>query len=99
MSRRRTGRALPAKTRMRRWRAAQRAKGLKATVIWTIPPERTPAPSLEQRLYEARSLILCLAAAQKIDRNPALLDLVHENFERWQERDRCAPARRPCSAC
>jgi len=78
---------------MRQWRARQYAKCLKPQTTW-IPRPRSRAarpPPLERRLFEARTLGLCAMTAAKIDRNPALLDVVHRNFERWQERERCVP--------
>lgn len=93
MSRRPTGRAVPAKERMRRWRARQYAKGLRPETAW-IPRRRSRAaqpPPPERRLQEARTLALWAMTAAKIDDEPALLDLVYRNFERWEARERSVP--------
>jgi hypothetical protein len=78
---------------MRRWRMRQYAKGLKPEVTW-IPRRRSLAaqpPPLEQRVVEARTLALWAITAAKIDREPALLDVVRLNFERWEARERSVP--------
>jgi hypothetical protein len=74
---------------MRRWRAQRRAQGLKPRVLWVAQRDSLPPP--EQRLIEARTLALCVMAVEKIRRDPAQLEIVYRNFERWQERDRCVP--------
>ena len=93
MSRRPTGRAVPAAERMRHWRKRQRARGLKPVVTWIARPGAVRAPPLERRLHEARTLALCVMAVDKIERTPGLLDLVYRNFERWESNGREAPGR------
>jgi hypothetical protein len=93
MSRRPTGRADSAAERMRRWRKRQRARGLKPVVSWVARPRAARPPSLERRLHEARTLALCAMAADKIERAPELLDVVHRNFERWELRERVTTGR------
>jgi hypothetical protein len=83
VSRRASGRAVPAAERMRRWRARRRA--------WVARSDQSPPPPLERRLHEARTLALCVMVVAKIERDPALLDTVYRNFERWEARDREAP--------
>ncbi len=90
MSRRASGRAVPASERMRRWRARRRAQGLKSVVTWVARADKSPPP-LERRLHEARNLALCVMMVQKIEREPALLEIVYRNFGRWEARDRLAP--------
>jgi hypothetical protein len=60
-------------------------------VTWVAKPGRAPLPPLEQRLLEARQLAFCVMAAHKISVDIALLDIVHRNFERWQQRDSGVP--------
>jgi hypothetical protein len=91
MSRRRSGRAVPAPVRMRQWRARQRARGLKPLVRWVARRDLAQAPPAEQRRLEAQMLALCVMTVEKIDRDPALLDVVFRNFERWEARGRLAP--------
>jgi hypothetical protein len=76
---------------MRRWRARQRARGLKVQVTWVAKPDQASEPPLEQRLLEARQLVLCVMAVEKIERDNALLGIVHRNFQRWQQRDSGVP--------
>lgn len=80
MSRRASGRAVPAAERMRRWRARRRAR-----------TDESRPPPLEHRLLEARTLALCVMIAAKIERDPALLETLYRNFERWETRDREVP--------
>ena len=82
MSRRPTGRAVPAAERMHHWRKRQRARGLKPVVTWIAQRGTVRAPPLERRLHEARTLALWMMAVEKIGRMPVLLDLVYRNFER-----------------
>ena len=72
--------------RMRRMRERRRIQGLKAVVAW-VPRKRVlKLPPLELRLLEARSLAVHVAAALKIDCNPALLETARRTLERWRER-------------
>lgn len=66
---------------MRRYRARQRA------VTRLEAPVRTLSDgALKHRIIEARSLAMHCLAAQKISRNPALLDQVRRNLETWRSR-------------
>ena len=75
---------------MRRWRERRRARGLKTVVTWVARTEKSPPP-LEQRRHEARTLALCVMIVAKIERDPALLETIYQNFERWETRDREIP--------
>ena len=71
---------------MRRYRARQRAAGLRAV---TRMEARVPALSggaLKHRIIEARSLAMHCLAAQKIMLGPALLDLVRNTLNAWRAR-------------
>ena len=71
---------------MRRYRARQRAAGLRAV---TRMEARVPALSgdaLKHRIIEARSLAMHCLAAQKIVLDPALLDLVRNTLNAWRAR-------------
>jgi hypothetical protein len=69
---------------MRRMRERRRAMGLKAAVTWVA---RRPAPpDREMRLIQARSLALHVMVAEKVDQNPALLEIAHRNVAEWRER-------------
>jgi hypothetical protein len=76
---------------MRRWRAKRRARGLKPVVTWLARADKSPPPPLERLLHEARTLALCVMIVAKIEREPALLDAVYRNFDRWEARDREVP--------
>ena len=81
-----TGRALSAAERMRRYRARQRAAGLRSVV--RMEPENaaiTPG-ALQHRIIEARSLAMHCLAARKVDKNPQLLAGVRKNLEKWRSR-------------
>jgi hypothetical protein len=70
---------------MRRYRARQRAAGLRAITRYE-PPRRSrlSAHELESRIIEARDLALHCAAAKLIDANRALLTKVHRRLEYWR---------------
>jgi len=80
-----TGKAQTAAERMRRYRARQRAAGLR--IVTRVEPVRTlPAGALKHRIIEARSLAMHCIAAQKIEREPALLNTVRQTLESWRSR-------------
>lgn len=81
-----TGRAMSAADRMRRMRERRKADGLKPVVSWV--PQDTPARAgySTHRLLEARSLAMHAVIAQKIERDPKLLDVPRNNLQRWEER-------------
>jgi hypothetical protein len=82
-----TGRALSAAERMRRYRARQRAAGLRATTRWqsTVSAPLTPG-LLKHRVIEARSLAMHCLIARKIAADPALLDVARRNVAAWRAR-------------
>lgn len=83
----RTGRAMVAAERMRRYRARQRAAGLRTTVRWQPAVSPSPSPGmLKHRLIEARSLAMHCMIAKKIAANPSLLDLARRNIASWRRR-------------
>lgn len=81
-----TGRAKSAAERMRRYRARQRAAGLRAVVRYEAPTQPLPAGALKHRIIEARSLAMHCLMAQKIERDPALLDHVRQTLQTWRAR-------------
>lgn len=81
-----TGKAMSAAERMRRMRERRKAAGLKAVVSWA-PPEGSVRPGYSShRLLEARSLAMHAVMAEKIQRDPKLLRVAHNNLKRWRER-------------
>jgi hypothetical protein len=82
-----TGRAQTAAERMRRYRARQRAAGLRSSTRWqpTATPVTTPG-LLKHRVIEARSLAMHCLIAQKIGRDPRLLDVARRNLAAWLAR-------------
>jgi hypothetical protein len=90
MSRRRPVAADSAAERMRRWRKRQRARGLKRSCPGLRGRARTPAAA-GAAAAGGRTLALCVMAVDKIEREPALLDVVYRNFERWESRNLAAP--------
>jgi len=81
-----SGTAMTAADRMRRMRERRKAEGLLPVVSWV--PRAAPArPGYSShRLLEARSLAMHAVIAQKIERDPALLDVPHNNLKRWRAR-------------
>ena len=84
---------MTAAERMRRMRERRKAAGLKAVVSW-VRPEGTVRPGYSShRLLEARSLAMHAVIAEKIQRDPTLLKVAHDNLKRWRARwDDQAPA-------
>jgi hypothetical protein len=72
--------------RMRAYRARKRAAGLKRAAAWVPTRPDAIACYSDHRLREARSLALHCLTAQKIERDPALLDVARRNLQRWTER-------------
>jgi len=82
MARPRSGKALSAAERMRRYRARRRAAGLRTTTRWA---PRVPVWS-DHRIAEARSLALHVLAARRITADPRLLEQARATVGRWLER-------------
>ena len=81
-----TGKAQSAAQRMRRYRARQRAAGLRAVTRMETPVRSLSAGALKHRIIEARSLAMHCLAAQKIMLEPALLDRVRRTLDTWRAR-------------
>lgn len=81
-----TGHAQSAAERMRRYRARLRAAGLRAVTRIETPIGALSGGALKHRIIEARSLAMHCLAAQKIERNPALLDQVRRTLKTWRSR-------------
>jgi hypothetical protein len=79
-----TGRAQSAAERMRRYRARQRAAGLRPTLRWRSPGPAALSPGLlKHRLIEARSLAMHCLIAGKIEADQRLLGTARRNLARW----------------
>jgi hypothetical protein len=70
---------------MRRMRARRKAAGLKPVVSW-LERASPQAPYSPHRLLDARSLAMHVVAAEKIERDPRLLDIPRRNLDRWAAR-------------
>jgi len=81
-----TGSAQSPAERMRRYRARQRAAGLRPVTRMEAPAPTLSSGALGHRIIEARSLAMHCLAAQKIMRDPALLDQVRRTLEAWRVR-------------
>lgn len=67
-------------------RERRKAQGLKPLVTW-VPDETHARPTFStHRLLEARSLAMHAVIAQKIEREPGLLDIARNNLKRWRAR-------------
>ncbi|HEX9673256.1 MAG TPA: hypothetical protein VGA12_07460 [Burkholderiales bacterium] len=90
-----TGRAQSAAERMRRYRARQRAAGLRAATRWqpAVPVSAVSPGLLKHRVAEARSLAMHCLIARKIAADPGLLDIARLNLERWMARYGDSPPR------
>lgn len=81
-----TGSAQSPAERMRRYRARQRAAGLRAVTRMETPARTLSSGALRHRVIEARSLAMHCLAAQKIMRDPALLERVRGTLDTWRAR-------------
>jgi len=81
-----TGSAQSPAQRMRRYRERQRAAGLHAVTRMEVPVRTLSGGALKHRIIEARSLAMHCLAAQKIMRDPALLDRVRRTLNAWRVR-------------
>jgi hypothetical protein len=81
-----SGCAQSAAERMRRYRARQQAAGLRTVTRFEPRVQVLPAGALQHRILEARSLAMHCLIAQKIERDPALLDRVRQTLETWRAR-------------
>lgn len=75
-----TGKAVPAAERMRRYRARRKAAGMKTATSWV---SRIPATHSSHRIHDARSLAMHTLIAERISRDPALLEIALSNLRRW----------------
>jgi hypothetical protein len=82
MPRPRTGKALSAAERMRRYRARRRAAGLRLVRSWA---PRAPVWS-DHRIAEARSLAMHMLAARRIGADTGLLIRARATLNRWLDR-------------
>ena len=90
----RTGQALTAAERMRRYRVRQRAAGLRPTTRWQTTATVPLSPGLlKHHVIEARSLAMHCLIAQKIAADPSLLELARRNVESWIARYGDGPPR------
>jgi hypothetical protein len=80
----RTGRALSDAQRMQRMRERRRANGLKSVSRWVEAGDAVQPPYSSHRLLEARSLAMHVVIAEKILRNPGLLEGARRNLQRWR---------------
>jgi hypothetical protein len=71
---------------MRRYRARQRAAGIRAVVRMENSAKGLSAGALQHRVMDARSLAMHCLAATKIDRDRGLLKKVRETLSRWRQR-------------
>jgi hypothetical protein len=79
-----TGRAQTAAERMRRYRARQRAAGLRPLTRWKSTTSAELSPGLlKHRIIEARSLAMHCLIARKIGADRRLLDAVRGQLATW----------------
>ena len=77
---------MTAAERMRRLRERRKAAGYKAVVNWVPKEPGEQSTYSSHRLLEARSLAMHAVIAQKIERDPSLLEIPRNNMERWGAR-------------
>lgn len=87
-----SGAAMSAAERMRRMRARRKAAGLHEVTVWAPRRSNAPVPYSSHRVAEVRSLAFHTVIAERISRDPSLLQIAHRNVARWRTRQGDAPA-------
>ena len=78
--------------RMRAYRKRKRDAGFKSVRRWEPIDEVESTVYSDHQILDARSLALHCRIAQKIERDPALLDTARDNLDRWiRKSGRTAP--------
>jgi len=77
---------MTAAERMRAYRKRKRDAGLKNVRHWE--PEEGARQYSDHRILDARSLAMHCKIAQKISRDPRLLDKARANLERWSAKSK-----------
>lgn len=77
---------MSAAERMRAYRQRKRAAGLKSVSRWEPAQEDEIPRYSDHRLLDARSLAMHCVIAQKISRDPELLQVARQNLARWREK-------------
>ncbi len=68
---------------MRRYRARNKASGLKEARRWV--PRTGPTVFSDHRFHEIRSLMMHALIARKLQRDPRLLAVAERNIRRWTQ--------------
>jgi hypothetical protein len=76
---------MTAAERMRAYRKRKREAGMKSVSRW-VPTDGDYSRYSDHRLLDARSLAMHCKIAQKISRDPELLNIANENFARWSQK-------------
>ena len=79
---------MTAAERMRAYRKRKRDAGLKSVRHWEPANGERPSGYSDHRILDARSLAMHCRIAQKISRDPSLLEKAKENLERWSAKTR-----------
>ena len=82
-----TGRALSNAERMRRLRVRRNAQGLKEVSRWIEAGPVAIPPYSSHRRLEVRSLVMHVLIAERMLRDPALVERARRNIRRWKARD------------
>jgi len=77
---------MSAAERMRAYRKRKRDAGLKSVRHWEPAEGAGVRQYSDHRILDARSLAMHCKIAQKISRDPDLLDKARANLERWSEK-------------
>ncbi len=81
-----TANPMTAAERMRAYRKRKRASGLKSESRWVPAKENAISRYSDHRILDARSLAMHCKIAQKISREPELLDVARQNLARWSQK-------------
>ena len=81
-----TANPMSAAERMRAYRKRKRAAGLKSVSQWVAAEGDQISRYSDHRVLDARSLAMHCKIAQKISRDPELLNVAKQNLARWRQK-------------
>jgi len=73
-------------------RLRKKRRGLKSVVTWVDSADTHASSYSSHRILDARSLAMHVLIAEKVCKDPSLIDKAKHNLQRWRERSAGEPA-------
>jgi hypothetical protein len=77
---------------MRRLRLRKKRRGLKSVITWVDSADTQVSSYSSHRILDARSLAMHVLIAEKVCKDPHLIDKAKHTLQRWRERRTGEPA-------